>query len=147
MSTKLIIPQRPLPTMIDEFFKPWNQWLDDSRFVPAVRSLPAVNIKEQDDKYTVTLAAPGMKKEDFKIDLSGNMLSISSEKEEDKKTTEEKFTRREYSYQSFSRSFALPDDVTGDAIEARYEDGELTINIPRKKPATKATSTKHIEVK
>lgn len=147
MSTKAIIPQRPLPTVIDEFFKPWNQWLDDNRFIPGIKSLPAVNIKEGGNNYTVSLAAPGMKKEDFKIDLNGNMLTISSEKEEDKETKEERFTRREYSYQSFSRSFTLPEDVADDAINALYENGELKITIPRKQPATNSPAAKRIEVK
>lgn len=143
MSTKAITPQRPLPTMIDEFFKPWNQWLD----VPGIKSLPAVNITESGNNYMVSLAAPGLKKEDFRIDLNGNVLSISSEKEEDKETKEERFTRREYSYQSFSRSFTLPEDVADDAINALYENGELKITIPRKQPATHSPSAKRIEVK
>jgi HSP20 family protein len=71
----------------------------------------------------VSLAAPGMKKEDFKIDVDGNMLTISSEKEETKEEKEKKFTRKEYNYSSFSRSFTLPDEVNKEKIDAKYEDG------------------------
>lgn len=136
-----------MPSVFDDFFKPWDLLVDDSRIMNRMANVPAVNIQENSDNYTVSLAAPGLKKEDFKIDVEGNMLSISSEKEETKETKEETFSRREYSYNSFSRSFTLPEDVKMEAIDARYENGELKIVLPRKEEAKKANVTKKIEVK
>lgn len=136
-----------MPSVFEDFFKPWSQWFDDSALVSRVANMPAVNIRENGSHYTVTLAAPGLKKEDFHIDLDGNMLTISSEKEEKKEEKDEKFTRKEYSYTSFSRSFTLPDDAKPDAIDARYENGELKIILPRKEESKKAATAKRIDVK
>ncbi|MCP9753164.1 Hsp20/alpha crystallin family protein [Ferruginibacter sp. HRS2-29] len=133
MQTKALV--RPngnrLPAVFNDFFKPWNEWFDDSGLLSHPFNVPAVNITELDNEFRVSLAVPGMKKDDFKIDLDGNMLTISSEKEETKEEKEKKYTRKEYSYTSFSRSFTLPDDVSRDKIDARYEDGVLQITIPR----------------
>ena len=109
--------------------------------------MPAVNIIENGNHYNISLAAPGLKKDDFKIGVEGNMLTISSEKEERKEEKEEKFTRKEYSYSSFSRSFTLPEDVNQDAIDARYEDGILNITLPRREEAKKVTASKRITVR
>jgi HSP20 family protein len=146
MSTRALT--RPsVPTLFEDFFKPWTQWFDDGGLMSRRANIPAVNIRENGDHYTVTLAAPGLKKEDFTIDVDGNMLTISSEKEESKEQKEDKFTRKEYSYSSFSRSFTLPEDVKQEAIDARYENGELKILLPRKQEAKKTAATKHIAVK
>ena len=93
---------------------------------------PAVNIKENDSSYGIEFAVPGMKKEDFKINLENNTLTISSEKEETKEEANEKYTRKEFSVRSFSRSFTLPKTVEAENISAAYTDGVLTINIPKK---------------
>jgi HSP20 family protein len=99
-------------------------------------TLPAVNIKENADAFMVEMAAPGMAKEDFKIELNNDLLTISSEKKNEKETKEgETYTRREYSYQSFSRSFTLPNTVDGEKISAKYENGVLSIEIPKKEEA------------
>ena len=108
--------------------------------------VPAVNITEQKDNYLVSLAAPGLKKEDFRIDVDGNMLTISSEREESKEEKDKKFTRKEYNYSSFSRSFSLPEEINKEKIEATYENGVLKISLPRKEEAKK-NSAKHIAVK
>jgi HSP20 family protein len=147
MPTRSLIRPDLVPSVFEDFFKPWSQWFDDSRAMNRVANIPAVNIKENGDHYTVCLAAPGLNKEDFRLDVEDNMLTISSEKEETKEEKEDKFNRREYSYTSFSRSFSLPDDVKQDAIEARYQNGELKINLPRKEEAKKAILSKQIEVK
>ena len=102
-------------------------------------SLPAVNIRESADAFEVEMAAPGMTKDDFKIELDNNMLTISSEK---KMRNEEKdgdrYTRREFSYQSFQRSFQLPKDVVdADKIQARYDNGLLHLVIPKKEEVKK----------
>lgn len=135
-----------MPSVFDDFFRPWNEWFDNSGLLGRTLNVPAVNITEQKDEYHVSLAAPGMKKEDFNIDVDGNMLTISSEKEESKEEKEKKFTRKEYSYSSFSRSFTLPEEVNKEKIDARYEDGVLKISLPRKEEAKKPAA-KHIAVK
>ena len=109
--------------------------------------MPAVNIMETKDEFNVSLAVPGMKKEDFKIDLDGNMLTISCEKEEKKEQKEAKYTRKEYNYSSFSRSFTLPEGVNREKIDAHYEDGILKMTLPKKEEVKKLTSSKHISVK
>src|SRR6478609_9552343 len=105
-----------MPSVFDDFFKPWNEWFDKSGFPVRMMNLPAVNITEHKDEYLVSLAAPGLKKDDFRIDVDGNMLTISCEKEENKEEKDKRFTRREYSYSSFSRSFTLPDEVNKEKI-------------------------------
>ena len=135
-----------MPSVFDDFFRPWNEWFDNSGLLGRTLNVPAVNITEQKDEYHVSLAAPGMKKEDFNIDVDGNMLTISSEKEESKEEKEKKFTRKEYSYSSFSRSFTLPEEVNKEKIDARYENGVLKISLPRKEEAKKPAA-KHIAVK
>ena len=97
-------------------------------------TLPAVNIKETKDSFEVELAAPGMKKDDFKIELDGTYLTITSEKtEEHEENGKENYSRREFSYQSFQRSFNLPKEVVdADKIEAYYKDGVLHLTIPKK---------------
>lgn len=97
-------------------------------------SIPAVNIRETADSFEVEMAAPGMEKSDFKIELDNNMLTISSEKQN---TSEEKdgerYTRREFSYQSFQRTFQLPREVVNaEGIEARYNNGLLQLVIPKR---------------
>lgn len=126
-----------MPSVLDDFFNPWNEWFDNAGFLNKTLKMPAVNITETKDEYQVSLAAPGLKKEDFKIDVEGNMLSISCEKEENKEEKEKKFTRREYSYRSFSRSFQLPEEVNLEKIDARYVDGVLQIILPRREEARK----------
>ena len=100
-------------------------------------TLPAVNIKESKDDYMVEVAAPGMKKEDFKITLDNNVLMISSEKETSHEEEEKdgSYSRREFSYQSFQRSFTLPNSVEQESISASYKDGVLMISIPKKEEA------------
>ena len=134
-----------MPSVFDDFFKPWNEWFDGGLWGRTM-NVPAVNITEKKDQYQVSLAAPGLKKEDFKIDVDGNMLTISSEKEENKEEKNEKFNRKEYSYSSFSRSFTLPEEINKEKIEAKYEDGVLNISLPRKEEA-KITLAKQIAVK
>lgn len=136
-----------VPFAFDDFFKPWNEWFDNggTNLWSRAMNIPAVNVAEHKDEYLVELAVPGMKKDDFKIDVDGNVLTISSEKEETKEEKEKKFTRKEYNYASFSRSFTLPDEVNMDKIDAKYENGILKIALPRKEEAKKITA-KHIAV-
>ncbi|MBL0146245.1 MAG: Hsp20/alpha crystallin family protein [Chitinophagaceae bacterium] len=132
--------------MFEDFFKPWNELVDTGNLWGRTLNVPAVNIIENKDEYKVSLAVPGMKKDDFKIDIEGNMLTISSEKEESKEEKEKKFTRKEYNYSCFSRSFTLPEEINKEKIEAKYEEGVLKITLPRKEEAKKI-SAKQIAVK
>ena len=111
-------------------------------------SMPAVNIEEKPDKFLICLAVPGMKGEDFKIEVDNGVLSISSEKDEKHEEQDKagKFTRREFSYQSFKRSFTLPESVKADQIEARYEDGILAIHLHKREEA-KVQPIRQIAVK
>jgi HSP20 family protein len=97
------------------------------------QTMPAVNVRETNDAYLVNVAAPGLKKEDFLVNLENDILTIACEKEvknEEKK--DDRFTRREFSYTSFERSFTLPKTAEADKIEAKYENGILDIKIPKK---------------
>jgi HSP20 family protein len=108
-----------------------------SNFSDVGTTLPAVNIRETDDNYEVEMAAPGMKKEDFKIELDNNVLTISSEKSEEREENgKEKYSRKEFSYQSFQRSFTLPKEVVDEErIEAHYKEGVLHLFIPKRETA------------
>ncbi len=120
-----------IPSVFDDLLKPWNDWFEGRELWSRAANLPPVNILEQENQFLVSLAAPGMKREDFKIDLSGNMLTISNESEEEKVEEEKTFTRKEYNYRGFSRSFSLPEGIETEKIEAKYEDGILKIMLPR----------------
>lgn len=147
MSTRAIAKSGMLPAVLDDFFKPWNEWFDHgSSFFGRVMTVPAVNIIETKNEYNVSLAIPGMKKEDFNIDVEGNMITISSEQEESKEENEKMYTRKEYNYSSFSRSFTLPEEVNKENIEATYEEGVLKLMLPKKEEA-KLAAGKHIAVK
>ncbi|HEX6914901.1 MAG TPA: Hsp20/alpha crystallin family protein [Chitinophagaceae bacterium] len=126
-----------LPGLFDDFFSRdlWDWSLSNNSSTGT--TLPAVNIRENTDEYVVEMAAPGMKKEDFKVQLDGNMLTISSEKQQEHEEKDgERYTRREFSYQSFNRSFQLPKDVVdADQIRASYHDGVLQLMIPKKEEA------------
>jgi len=98
---------------------------------------PAVNVIENSDNFRIELAAPGMKKEDFKIRVDGNLLEISAERKEEKEEKEENYTRREFSQSSFSRTFTLPDTINADKIGADYRDGLLKLTLPKKDEAKK----------
>ena len=148
MSTQALMrPFEKRMSMFDDFFSPWNEWFEaDNGFFGRTLSVPAVNVEENKDHYMVSIAAPGLKKQDFKIDIEGNMLSISCEKEEKHEEKEAKYTRKEYNYSSFCRSFTIPDEVRKEKIEAKYEDGVLKLLLPKKEEAKKS-SAKQIAVK
>src|SRR5437879_3306454 len=97
-----------------------------------ISRVPAVNVAETDEGYHIELAAPGLKKEDFKINIEQNMLNISVEKKSEETENNKKYNKREYSYTSFVRSFTLPDSANEGKIEAEYTDGILKIDIAKK---------------
>jgi HSP20 family protein len=123
-----------LPMIFDDFFNrdmfDWN----NSNYSDTNTTIPAVNIKETAENYEVQVAAPGMTKDDFKVELDGNSLTISSEKSQQYEQKEgERFSRKEFSYQSFQRTFNLQKDVVDiDKIQAKYENGILHLLIPKK---------------
>lgn len=94
--------------------------------------VPATNILEKENEFHIELAAPGMKKEDFKINLENNVLTISSEQKSETKEENENYTRKEFHYGSFCRSFTLPKNVETEKIKASYEDGILKVDLPKK---------------
>ena len=122
------------PSIFDRFFEgdmmDWNV-ADYSAFNS---TLPAVNIKEGKKEFEIEVAAPGMNKEDFRLNYEGGRLTISSERKNEKEEKEgEKVTRREFSYQAFRRSFNVPEDVIAvDKISASYKNGILQISLPRR---------------
>ena len=94
--------------------------------------LPAVNIKENDHQFEILLAVPGLNKKDFKIELNEDILTISSEIKKEENVQEENYSRKEFSYSSFKRSFTLPETVNEEKIEASYENGILNLILPKK---------------
>jgi len=96
---------------------------------------PNVNIHENETAYVIELAAPGLKKEDFQINLKKDTLSVWAEVKKDETQVAKDFTRKEFDYSSFARSFNLPDSADGDHITAEYKDGILSINISKKDDA------------
>jgi HSP20 family protein len=139
--------QNHFPTLFDDFLNRdiFNWGL--SNFSNSNTTIPAVNIKETSDNYEVEVAAPGMTKKDFRVVLEGNNLTISSEKAAQKEQTDEiRYTSREFSYQSFSRTFTLQKDVVDtEKIQAKYEDGLLQLVIPKMEHA-KQKQPKLIEI-
>lgn len=124
------------PNLFDDFFnRELFNW-GNNNYSSTSTTVPSVNIRENADAYEVEVAAPGMGKNDFEIKLDGNLLTISSSKEDNHETEEGNYTRREFSYQSFQRSFELPRDVVDqENIQAKYENGLLLLTIPKKETA------------
>jgi len=124
-----------LPSLLEDFFGRDNY----SRRLSAGVHVPAVNIKEEDDKFIVTLAVPGVKKEDITLSVENGMMTVSSEKKEEKQDKKKgKYSRYEYNFSSFSRSFSLPQNADAEDIKAKYEDGELKIELQKKEKALSA---------
>lgn len=120
----------------DDFLKSFN--LDMNA------DMPAVNVKEENDAFIIDVAAPGLKKEDFKVEVDRGVLMISATTEEKKEEKTDEFKRQEFSYRNFKRSFWLPESVMTDKIDARYENGILELKIP--KMAVLPDKTKTIKV-
>jgi HSP20 family protein len=134
------------PATLSNFFDPYfkRDWADIFG-KDMVDTIPAANIAETNGSYMVELAAPGLKKEDFKIKVDGDMITISSEKETETKSEEKDYSRREYNYTSFSRSFQLPESIDQEKIKATYADGLLRVDLP-KKTVSESQSARKITV-
>lgn len=136
-----------LPSMFNDFFD--NNWM-----VKANATAPAINVIESEKEYKVEVAAPGMTKDDFNIHINeDNDLVISMEKKTESTAgdkegkPESRYLRREFSYSKFQQTLILPDDVDKDKIDAKVNDGVLTIDLPKRVPEEKEKATKVIEVK
>jgi HSP20 family protein len=142
-----------LPSLIENFF---GRDMDEFFSQRAMQNVPAVNVVEHADGFRIEVAAPGLKKDDFKLNLNHNNLTISAYREEKQEqpngeanqtngTSQEKYARREFSYTSFQRTFMLPTSVEADQIQANYEAGVLKINIPKREEA-KVKPPRQIEI-
>ena len=132
--------QREINRMFDGFFRGGTQ-ADETQF-PSVWT-PAVDVAEHDNDYIVKVELPGVAKDDVKITMQDNILTIRGEKKHEKETKEPDYHRVERAYGSFQRSFTLPTTVKNERIEAAYKDGILTITLPKAEEA----KPKQIEVK
>ena len=123
-----------IPSLFNDLFRRDGYNWDTSNYSNTGTTIPAVNIKETADAFEVEMAAPGMTKEDFRIELDGNMLTISSEKNNQYEESEsQKYSRKEFSYESFQRSFQLPKEVVDvERINATYQNGVLCLMIPKR---------------
>ena len=121
-----------LPSLIDEMFN--NDYMGGTSQVNK-RFIPAVNVSELEDKFQLEMSIPGFNKEDVEIEVDKDLLTISSEIENKEEETTEQFTRREFSKHSFKRAFNIPETVNQENIDATYENGILTISLPKKEEA------------
>lgn len=121
-----------LPSLIDEMF---NQDFNGGSIITDKPFIPAVNVIEADNAFSLEMSIPGFKKEDVNIEIDQDVLTIQSEVETSREEKTEQFTRKEFSKKSFKRSFNLPETVNQDRIEANYENGILTISLPKKEEA------------
>jgi len=135
MSTKEIQKLSSLPSMFNDFFRPWSDFPGGSVW-NKMQNFPAANVIELADRFKISLAAPGLAKEDFNIDVDRHM----------KESEDENYSRKEYSYSSFSRSFNIPEEVQAEKISARYIDGVLELDLPKKETTSKATDSRKIPV-
>ena len=135
-----------IPSFIDNFFSRDMMDWNNSNFSSTNSTLPAVNIRENEDSFQIEVAAPGLAKENFKVNLDRNLLTISSEVRHEKEEGDKKYSRHEFSYQSFQRSFTLPEAaVEGDKITAKYADGILYVTLP-KREEIKPKPAREIEI-
>jgi HSP20 family protein len=126
-----------------DFFATVPSILRDDLITPALSSFTPVNIRETENDYVLDVVAPGFQKEDFKINLDNNTLTISADKKEETENRNEKFVRKEYKQKSFSRSFTIDENIDAETISAKYVNGVLTLNLAKKqevKPSVKEIS-------
>lgn len=133
-----------MPGMLEDFF---GRNIGDFIGADFATNVPSVNISETEKGFQIHVAAPGLTKDDFKIALDKDRLTISAEKSMKDETTEGKWTRREFNYSSFSRSFIMPKTVEKDHITAKYENGVLLLWVPKKEEVVKEEMSRVIEIK
>ncbi len=130
------------PAYRDDFF---NDFVSSRYYGKGYASTPAVNIKEEKDEFLIDVAAAGLSKNDFKIDVDSDILTVSAERKDENSEKDDSYTRREFNFTSFSRNFKLDDSIDQDQIKASHKDGVLTIHLPKKEEALK-TGPKSIEI-
>ncbi len=142
-------------TLIRKFndnYPAFRSWMDDffdtidtsvNRFQSP--TVPAVNVVELEDSFRIDFAAPGLQKSDFRINLDNNVLTVKSEKEVSNEDVNENYTRREFSFTSFKRTFTLPDSANSEKVSAEYKDGILSISIAKREEA-KVKPSRDIEI-
>lgn len=119
------------PSLMNEYFRPdWFGGMDRSD-----SNMPAVNIKDNEKEFELELAVPGMKKEDFNVEVDKNVLTVSAETKSQDEVSEDNYTRREFAFSSFKRVFTLPETVNDGKIDASYKDGVLKLILPKKEEA------------
>jgi len=131
---------------LSDFFET-DRWIaPDKIFRGFQNSLPAANISETDKEYKIELVTPGFKKDEIKVNLEQETLTISAENKTEKEETNKRYTRKEFSYGTFTRSFLLPKAANGEKIAAKYEDGLLKLTIPKKDEVINKAAKKEIKV-
>ncbi|MEQ8323146.1 MAG: Hsp20/alpha crystallin family protein [Vicingaceae bacterium] len=133
------------PVLSDPFFRDFNM-LPSPFESDSAELFPAVNVLDGEKNYIIELAVPGYAKEDFEIKVEDGRLVIVAQKEESKKSEEKNYTRKEFSYNHFQRSFNLPENVLEDDIEAKFKDGILKLKLDKKELASAQVSRK-IDIK
>ena len=121
-------------SLLEDFWN--NDTLVEDRFWNTRVNLPAVNIIEKDDKFLIEMAAPGLRKEDFKINIENGILQIDSESQKEVEEEKDNYTRKEFNYSSYSRSFTLPENASEENIAASYENGVLKLKLQKLKSET-----------
>lgn len=138
--------RRMYPSVFNHLFNTELAGWRNAGFSTDDATVPAVNLLENDNFVQIELAAPGMKREDFKIELDQNLLTVSAELEEENAETRERYSRKEFSYKSFSRVFNVPAEILdGDQIQAVYKDGILLLTLP-KREESKPKPSRLIEI-
>lgn len=123
------------PTYLNNLFNEYN--------VPAYKgNVPAINVIENKEGFSIEVAAPGLEKSDFKLNLENNQLTISAQKEDNKEGEATKYSRREFKYNSFQRTFTIPNTVNGEQIVASYEAGILYVSLPKREEAKEKPARK-----
>ena len=152
MSQSTLTRKSLLPSWTSDLFDSGRflspSFMDFDNDLPSLdyaKRIPSVNVTENEKEFRIEMAAPGLERTDFKVKVENGVLTISSEKEQEKKEEKKNYTRREYSYNSFSRAFTLPENCAPDQINAKYENGILGITLP-KKEVTVAKPVKEIKV-
>ena len=117
---------------VDDFFNDFPTLFNDGFNKSSANGFAPVNIKETDSSYHLDIVAPGFDKNDFKVNVEANILTVSAEKKTEEKKENEKQVRNEYSYRSFKRSFTIDEKIDASNIDAKYVNGVLALNLPRK---------------
>jgi HSP20 family protein len=125
-------PEKSFNNFMDDFFSTMPSLFRDDFAVPGSRGFVPVNVKENEQEYILEVIAPGLEKEDFKINLEQNILTVSAEKKAEPENATEKEIRKEYKYQSFKRSFTVDENIDAENISAKYVNGVLTLNLRKK---------------